>query len=244
MKNTKSIKTKNKKSQIGKKSTKEKENEVYESLSGGKLSKDMKVNSPFPPEMMIKMSYIEPTQILQGASQFLTKRWRITDIYDPDPLLGGGTVSGYNEITKIYGRYRVLKHSFSFTVVNNEPSIPINFGFIMRVDDPTSSIGTVQDCIDSLETSPSTGPKMVGTTGGMSVYRSKIIKTDPGVMLGDKLNYMADSNWTGVTGASPSNNMYLVFIMYSVSGNLTNGCILSINQWYTTRWYGKVNIKE
>jgi len=196
--------------------------------------------------MIRKLNFYEPSQVLQGASTWLARRWRLGDVYDPDPLLGGGTVGGFNELAKIYAYFRVEHVTVKLAVTANEPALPVNFGFLVRVIDPTLSIATLADAQNSLEIGPTTGPMALGTTSGISVVRVRPIKFRLGAVLGDTIAYMADMGFTGLfAGSSPTRNIWGALIVTSPSAtNLTNGVVFDLYLTFTVRCFGTLNLME
>lgn len=241
-----SISNKNKKRMNKNKQRKEKKNDLYEVLDSTKISKRLQPSSPFPSVMIRKCPFFEPSQVVSGAATFLVRRWRLSDFYDPDPLLGGGTVSGFNELAKIYQIFRVERSTFRATITSNEPALPMTFGFIVRSSDPSTSIATLADAQNAIETSPTTGPMAVGTTQGKSVTNVRTIKVDHGAILGDPIALMSDMGFTGLySGSSPSRNIWLAFIVLSPSASLlNNGVILDLYLHLSVRSFSSQNLME
>jgi len=53
-----------------------------------------------------------------AAAQFALFSLRLNDVYDPDPLFGTGSLSGFNEYCQFYNRYRVLSAKVHWEIVN------------------------------------------------------------------------------------------------------------------------------
>jgi hypothetical protein len=196
-------------------------------------------NAPTPMTQTVKMSFIEPTLVLNSAvSPYVIREWRINDIFDPDPLIGGGTVAGYTHYTTAYNRFRVFKHMCQFTICGNEPAVPVTFGLIYRDARPSTIITSYAQALNALEVGPSSGISLVGQTTGSSVHRSRMFKIHPGAIMGDPEEYMSDINWAGSTGFSPPQTVWVAIIAVSISplNPLTNGIILTMNQWFTVKW--------
>lgn len=204
-------------------------------------------NSPTPMSVTRKMTFIEPSLVIQAPlASFVVREWRINDIFDPDPTVGGGTVAGYTHYSTAFNRYRVFKHETFFSVASNEPGISVAFGLIYRDARPSSLITSYATALDALEIGPSTGVNVVGQTGGSSVFRSRKLKVHPGAIIGDPLEYMSDVGFGGTTGSSPPQSVWMAFVVVSPSPltNLTNGVLLSINQYFTVKWYSSQKILE
>jgi hypothetical protein len=193
------------------------------------------------------MTFVEPTLVVQAPLlPYAIREWRINDIFDPDPLIGGGTVAGYTYYTTAYNRYRVYKHECQFTVCGNEPGIPVTFGVVYRDARPSTIITSYAQALDALEIGPTTGIQMVGQTSGQSIYRSRRLRIHPAAIMGDPQEYMSDVSWAGSTSTSPTQTVWMAFIAVSISPivNLTNGVILTMNQIFTVKWSSSQKILE
>jgi hypothetical protein len=58
------------------------------------------------------------------GNQYIYWRMRMNDVYDPDPLIASGSLSGFAEMAAQYRRFLVLKLKVDIEVVNNE-SFPV-----------------------------------------------------------------------------------------------------------------------
>jgi hypothetical protein len=215
--------------------------------SNVRIPRRLHPTSPTPMTEIVKMSFVEPNLVINSAvSSFVVREWRINDIFDPDPLVGGGTVAGYTYYSTAYNRYRVFKHVSKFTVCGNEPAVPVSFGLIWRDARPSLSITSYATALDALEIGPSTGLMMVGQTTGASIYRSRLNGLHPGALMGDPQEYMSDISWGGSTGSSPGQTVWMAFIAVSISPliNLTNGVLLTMNQYFTVKWSSSQKILE
>jgi hypothetical protein len=206
-------------------------------------------NSPFPPFMMRKLTFFEPNLVLQSAASFLVREWRINDVYDPDPLLGGGTVAGFNELAAIYRLWRVENFRVRFEVASNEPALPLTFGIIFRDIRPSTVIAAYADAQNAMEVAPTSGPALVGQTTGNSVYRSPWYKLRPGSIVGNPISYMSDIAYQGTGGSapvSPTQNVWLAFLLLSIGAvnPLTNGAIVHAYMEFTVRWYSGGVVQE
>jgi hypothetical protein len=124
--------------------------------------------------------------------------------------------------------------------------VPVTFGVIWRDARPSLSITSYATALDALEIGPSTGLMMVGQTTGASIYRSRMNGLHPGALMGDPQEYMSDISWGGSSGSSPGQTVWMAFIAVSISPliNLTNGVILTMNQYFTTKWSSSQKILE
>lgn len=215
------------------------------SMTNVRIPKALIPSSPFPMEMTRALVFNEENLLLQdSANSWVMKEWRISDVWDPDPALGGGSVSGFTELIAVYQEWIVEKFRATFTVVSNEPAIPISFGIIFRDARPSATITSFTTAVSALEVGPSYGPFSCGETTGMSRFGPrKIPPIHPAAILGNPLEYFADIDYHGHGSASPTDPMWMAFIMYTHSGiDLTNGCFFTMLMRFTTRFYSKSTI--
>ncbi len=224
------------------------EKQLIDILMKNQVPRNLMRNSPFPQSMIRKLVYNEPEQLLQSAtSTFLVKEWRMSSSWDPDPSLGGGTVAGFNKLAAIYNLYRVEDFRIRINVSNNENTKPITFGLVFRDQRPSTFILTATDAQNALEVSPTTGPSVVGESSGNSIYRGPWHRISPQAVLGNVISYFGDIDYSGGAGPSPGNPtqvLWVAFIAYIGSGDLTNGLFLDAYMEFTTRFYSLIGIQE
>jgi hypothetical protein len=221
------------------------EQDIIDKLMADRIPKTLMRNAPFPPQMIRKLVYNEPELLLQSSTAtFLVKEWRMSDVWDPDPALGGGSVAGFNKLIAIYNLWRVENFKIKIQVANNEPARSVTFGLIFRDARPSSIILTAADAQNALEVQPSTGPNIVGETTGNSIYRGPWHKIAPQHVLGNTFTYYGDNDYAGVGSATPSQVLWVAFVAYIGTGDLTNGVFLNAYMEFTTRFYSLIGIQE
>lgn len=217
---------------------------VYEKLNGDRIPKSLQRAAPFPMSMNRIITFQENI-LIQSANPYLVKDYRANSAYDPDAALGGGTLTGFALMANIYQSYHVQKISFKFTVVSNEPSVPVNFGFCLRDKQPSTTYVSWAECQYALSESPTTGCITIGETSGMGVYRSRWHTIKLGTVMGKDITYMADLDYASAVTTNPSQLIWLSFIALGATSAtaLTNGCILNLKIKFHTRFWSLVNIE-
>jgi len=217
--------------------------QLYAKLTGSRIPKSLMGNSPFPPFEVVNLSYDEPTLVLNAASSFIVREFRLNSAYDFDPLLGGGTMSGYNAMVARYSTYHVEGTKIKYTVVSNEPALPVTFGIIYRDTQPSTTITSYALAQSALAQAPTSGYQMVGQTTGMSVYRSPTYRLSPSDVIGKPLTYNSEQGYDGQAGSNPLQLIWCAIIVLGITSatNLTNGIILSLNAKLRTRFYSLNN---
>jgi len=218
-------------------------NEVLNLLTKTNIPKSLMRNSPFPQQMTRKLIFHNNTLMTSGVKPIKVFDLIINGASKPD----GSTIpSGFNELALIYPIYKVMSVKIKFTFANNEPSIPVSIGMVFRDNQPSLSLLTWINGLDSLEVSPSTGSTMVGETTGMSIFKSKTYKVNCGDILGNPMEYLGDHEYSSLVTTTPVGKLWVGFILLSdVPGtNLTNGGFIDIYMEMTTMFYGGLSILE
>jgi hypothetical protein len=199
------------------------------------IPNNLRHNSPFPMSMQRKLQF-NWNGYLMGSSPFILKEFRANSAFSPD---GVGTPSGFNELAAIYNFYKVLKLNFYYRVVGNETGVPVQFGVIIRDVQPSTVITTYTQALNALEVSPSTRIDVVGQTNGMSRFESIEYKIDLGSVIGNRLEYLADVDYKGLTSANPVQALWIDFVLVSSNTaiNLTNGAFVEIFLSLSTIFY-------
>lgn len=220
---------------------KNKQQNEIQILNEARVPRNLMRAAPFPMEMVRTLTFFEPNLIIQsftGAS-FVLREWRINSVFDPDPLIGSGSVAGFPQLAAIYQHYRVENFKVRFEVAGNEPALPLSFGLCFKDAQPSLSVTTYLRAQDALEVGPTTGPHVVGETTGQSVYRSKWLKIRPSSILGNPLTYYADADFSASVTSNPPQLVWMAFLLFAPLSTipLPNGCVLNMYMSFTTRFY-------
>lgn len=236
--NNRNKKNKNRTKKVPRTENRFRRDQDLESLHAVRIHPLLRGSSPFPPYMVRKMTFFEPNLIIQGASTAVLKEWRINSAFDPDVLLGGGTVAGYNELAKIYNQYRVEKVRVRYNVAGNEPGLPVIFGLVFRDLQPSTKLLLYGDYVNALEVAPTTGPNLVGEASGQSVFRSPWYPIHMGDIVGDRLTYLSDLSYSSSVSGNPTQLLWMALLAFSPSSsNLTNGIAVTMYIEMTVRWF-------
>jgi len=204
------------------------------SNSDGNLSQ----NDIMPPSLIRRLNYNDDlTQKASGAS-YLVWRYRINDIYDPDPLVLTGSLTGYNELTAFYDNWRVEKVEVDLSVSNWE-AFPLIVGAVFTTTDIVASIGSRTSALNYLENPHSTRGTVLSGKGGLDRL-DKTLSLSVGSLMGNPKQYLAEIGYTGSTSSSPSLQYFVTMIVVAPSGTvLTNGVMQKCVVRYTTRFFNR-----
>lgn len=189
------------------------------------------------------LRYVDSAYVRNNpGNNFLVYSFRINDLYDPDPAILSGSLSGFKEIMQFYNTYRVLAINLNVIIVNLE-SIPIMYGVCFTTQNLTGVISTRDDAINALENHFSTKAKILSGKGGIdraSLSRHVMIHN----IVGDKKQYLADIDYTGQGLATPNRPVWMNMIVTTTTGAaLTLGYATTTNITFDSEFFGLINLR-
>lgn len=189
------------------------------------LSRNLMTSGPAPPHMVVTMPYTS-TILFSSTTSFLVYDFRMNNITQVDPLISGSAAAGAASWSEVYSQYNIKGFRIRYNFVTNETSTAQVLGFTFKDYQPTVAITSLLLAEQSLGLAPTTGPRGIGETTGSSVYRSPWYSIPPSVVLGNKLQYFAEKDFTGNFTTGPLQTLWASFILYNpiianVSGTLT-----------------------
>lgn len=197
-----------------------------------------------PPRLWRTLRYNDAAYVRNNpANNFLVYSFRANDLFDPDPLILSGSISGFKEIMQFYQYYRVMHCQATITLCNLE-AFPIMYGMVFSQTNLTGIIATRDDAINALENNFSTRARILAAKGGMD--RATLTKgMSMNRLLGASLQYAAESNYTGNGIATPTTPLWLNFIVASPTGSaLTNGYASTTVLSFHSEFFGLINLRS
>lgn len=184
-------------------------------------------SSPFPPHMVRKLNYTS-YGLLSGAAQFVVIDFCL-NCADPldqtNPVTAAYT--GFSQLAGIYNICKATHSSIELQITNNEPSLPLHGGYVVRDLAPTTSYTTKVLCQNAFEVAPCSEVATLGLTQGVASHRFPTRKISHASIAGNGLAVYSDDSYqfsTTSSTLSPSNAFWLGLIGFSPSAsNLTNG---------------------
>ncbi len=183
----------------------------------------LKKNTITPLRIVRDLMYIDENFVRNNnADQYYVADLKINDLYDPDPLILSGSVTGFAEQMNFYEFYRVLSAEVDLQVINNE-NFGVNWGIVMSNIPLSGVIGTKYQALSYLENGFTTGAKLLASKGGQDRGQTHFT-IEMSDIVGNKRQYLAEQGYVGQGLASPSTLLYLTLIVTSpTSTTLTNG---------------------
>lgn len=196
-----------------------------------------------PRHIRRQLRYIDQAYVRNNpGNNFLVYSFRINDLYDPDPAILSGSLSGFKEIMQFYDSYRVLSVNINITLINLE-TIPIMYGMCFSNTNLTGVIATRDDAINALENHFSTKARILSGKGGIDRARmSRHVMLHN--IVGDKRQYLSDIQYIGQGLATPTKPVWMNMIVTTTTGAaLTNGYATTTNLTFDSEFFGLINLR-
>lgn len=196
-----------------------------------------------PRHIRRSLRYIDQSYVRNNpGNNFLVYSFRINDLYDPDPAILSGSLSGFKELMQFYDSYRVLSVNINLTIINIE-AIPIMYGLCFSNQNLTGVIATRDDAINALENHFSTKARILSAKGGIdraTLSRHVMLHQ----IVGDKRQYLADIQYIGQGLATPIKPVWMNMIVATTTGAaLTNGYATTTNITFDSEFFGLINLR-
>lgn len=166
------------------------------------------------------------------GNQFIYWRVRMGDVFDPDPLVLSGSISGFTQISAIFRRFIVTEYSLQLTIVNNE-AFPVVISLAPSLVDLATVITSGASAINLAEY-PMGKRLLLGSNGSMNRATVRISIRLP-AFTGQRGAYMSSLLYSGV-GASPSTQTFFNIAASSASNFTAAGVTQLATHTYRTVW--------
>jgi hypothetical protein len=190
-----------------------------------------------PNKMMVKLNYTDGSQLRNNiGSSYLFFKMRGNSVFDPDPLLLTGGITGFPEWGGLYRRYLVTKVRVEWKVTNME-SFPLSVCFAPSLADITTIVSSKNAAADVGEMKLGQVADL-SAAGGMD--RALINSTiDCATFMGNVNEYLDSGTWAGFAGAAASNPNQYIFLNFTVysSNVLSSGIFSTLRIHYTVKFY-------
>jgi len=181
----------------------------------------------------LKYTDIVHTSLNNPGQSFVALRYRANSLYDPDPLLGGPSYTGFNEFAAFYEYYRVLSVQFTVEFTNLESNTALTAVIIALNLDPGTTPGSV---LESWFNNPLCRHHVVSIRGGQD--RGRLSRVYSGKFVTGAAGYMLDDTYRAPVNNNPTNVWYVAFGVFS------NDTVMSSGMSYTLTMNTKVRFEE
>jgi len=155
------------------------------------------IQRPFAPVYHRSLVYSDIRTLATGSTPNAIQ-YRLTNLFDVDPLIGGHSPYGFDQIKAIYTVYHVLSVSYRITVMNNEAGNGVLTAVTFAPDNTLSSVAT-----DYLERADTTAFALTSgfTKSNVHTYTGRVY---PWIALGiPKRIYYDNVGYRGSAAAGP-----------------------------------------
>jgi len=174
------------------------------------------------------------------SANYMVWRLRLNDVYDPDPLLATGGLTGFNEMSAFFEYWIVTQVQINVTVCNRD-TFPDKFAIVLSPTDIATSISSRALALDAMERSGAIFTYELSAQGGMDRC-SFAGRIRPGKVLGFASEYMLSGLYGGTATSSPTNELFIVFILVAPpSVSITQGIFYNLEISYKVKFYNQVS---
>lgn len=200
-------------------------------------------NDIMPPSISRQLNYIDSvyTRNNSGANWIIFS-YRINDLYDPDPAILTGSISGFKELMSFYNYYQVNHFRCNMKIFNNE-AYAIIYGGVFSIQNLSLSLSSRDDAVNALESNYSTRARLLSAKGGLD-HEDVVFALQPRQLLGNPKIYDGSPLYSGAGLSSPNVQLWLNIIVASPNATpLANGVTTSISMYYKAKFYARTNIR-
>jgi len=191
--------------------------------------------APAPDAVLVDLYYQDGTETRNNAGGLvLSWRYRNNSVYDPDPLLGTGSISGFVEWAAFYDRYRVIEFSYDLDIVNME-----TFPVVVSAAPTLLDVGANYASTIDFPAFPYGSKRVLGTSAGQG--RSRLSGQLNLAMFEGSPAYYTDSAFSSVITGNPTNVRYMNFGIVPQAA-LVNGVFISCRLGFRVLLYERLNL--
>lgn len=200
---------------------------VYNEASLNSVMKGFRSPAPFPNYMVKKLRYADSHVYSVGTGGFLgdQQMWILNSCYDIDETGTGHQPYGYDQLSAIYNRYKVLGIKIKLTIT--DPSAD-GICVCYQLTNPSNSSPYI-NTLDPMVVAEQNMSGMVTINDSGSQKLIKQFYVPMHVVAGiTKLQFKADpDNYTADVGNNPGNKMRLLLAVGSLRGSSSGSVVIN-----------------
>jgi len=192
--------------------------------------------SCFPQSFTAPLTYVDTlTDLDHIGFNYLARSLRLNGPFDPEPLILGGTPTGFVQWAAIFRHYLVLSAYVEWTVTNKE-AFPVTLYMAPTDTNFTSSV-TTKELAQAVGELPMANTAVISMAGGQdrAVLRRRI---DLGRLIGSPAKIRADDLYSSLVNAVPANTLYQLFTC-TADSVFVNGISCITKLIMETKFYGR-----
>jgi hypothetical protein len=191
--------------------------------------------NPVPDSVLVSL-YYQDTQVVRNNAGFFFTSWRykMNSAFDPDPLIGSGSLSGFNEWATMYTTYRVIGFSYQISIANMD-----SFPYLVVICPSLTDVGSNYANTDQLSEFPYGRKSLISAKGGMDKCSLNGLVNLPA--LEGSATYYQSNEFASLISTNPSTIRYFN-IGASAPVVMVNGVFISVRLKYEVLFYRRTNI--
>jgi len=183
-----------------------------------------------PDSIIVDLNYFDSTiNRVNVGNKFSYWRIRMNSIFDPDPLLLTGAVSGFVEWAALYRKYTVLSCEVDSTIVNKE-TFPVGITAAPSDLDLVTIVTGPAAAEDMSELPYAIPTKIISTTGGVDKIRFRK-RIDLAKFTGLKEAYIGSTTYSSLVNANPAVILFWNLALFTDT-NMVSGVFQSTKYHY------------
>jgi len=195
--------------------------------SGRKTVNVNRALSPIPQRFITKLKYAGTVTTGANGAWAL----RLNSLFDPDATGTGHQPYGYDQLSQLYNRYRVISCSYRLQAPN--VANIIQFGAM-----PANAVYTY-GAFDALKEQPRARYFTQMPTGNAQTLSGKVYI--PSVVGRSKAQYMADDRFQAQNGANPAEECMLNLMVAAVGDNPISGQPIHVILEFTAEFFDVIS---
>lgn len=183
---------------------------------------------PIAPRFITKHKYAEAVQV--SAAGIAGYKWNLNSLYDPNRSGLGHQPYGFDQLSTLYNRYRVISCKYVLSCISDGANIQFA---VLPANESLSLIGNVSEAREN----PRCKYAVQNPGGTMKVLKGNVYL--PALVGRTKAQYMADERYQALTSTSPSEAAVLNAYAQGLNDDPTfnTNATFNILLEYTVEWF-------
>ncbi len=183
-----------------------------------------------PAQTFVRLEYTDT--YVNAAAATVNRVYAYNDLFDPNVTGVGVQPVGFDQWCALYGRYEVVSCRVVHELYNNATA-----NIVLMVVYPTLSTTAVTGTADAAGQPRALTLRTSGTSGVPFASRASTYKV--ATLIGRNTYSL---NFTGSSGASPANRVYLQYLIASLDGATVMNITLRVRMLFNVRFYEQINL--
>jgi len=209
------------------------------------LSRAIPGRTGVPNTLMVNLVSTGQITIKSSTAPYAFGELRLNSAYGPDSSNSAVQGTGFNMYSEGYAFNTVYDAWIDFTVNNLDTAQPCNIGMVFSDVQPSTVIVSFGGAEAALQRPPCIPKQAIGVLTGMSTLnKNRLYRVTPYRILGNRISYLANANYSGSAGAGPTAVIWGSWILLSdlSSGTLPTGVVVNYTLTQRVKFYSNLTI--